>query len=245
MDKKIIVIGDVHGLRAWEAVVEKHPGCRYVFLGDYNDPYGHGISNEEVLDNFKRLIDFKTANQEDVVLLLGNHDVHYCTEEAVIGTRYNIELGVDLMMLYEEFNDCFQNAYQDGDLLFTHAGVTEEWFMNDFGASIREEAAWQLNHPDVLQNQYLHHCSHKRGGQYPYGGIFWADKTEFEHPLRGYVQIAGHNRVGDIETKRNPDSPDSVIMFCDCLQHGKYLVIDFTRPAGKQFVCCSLADGTE
>ena len=33
------MIGDVHGLRTWEQVVKKHSNCKYVFLGDYNDPY--------------------------------------------------------------------------------------------------------------------------------------------------------------------------------------------------------------
>ena len=242
--EKIVVIGDVHGLRTWEQVVEKHPNCKYVFLGDYNDPYGHAISDEEVLDNFRRIIDFKLAHMEDVVLLLGNHDMHYKdTEIAAIGSRYNVEIAFDLMMLYDDYSHCFQNAYQEGNILFTHAGVSEEWFADAFQTTTKEEAAWQLNHSIDGQEEALHRCGVRRGGPYPYGGIFWADKGEFAHPLEGYVQIAGHNKVNSIETKPNPDNTDSFIMFCDCLQQGKYLVIDLTQPEGEKFIYCSLTKG--
>jgi hypothetical protein len=241
--EKIVVIGDVHGLRTWEQVVEKHPNCKYVFLGDYNDPYGHAISDEEVLDNFRRIIDFKLAHMEDVVLLLGNHDMHYKdTEIAAIGSRYNVEIAFDLMMLYDDYSHCFQNAHQEGKLLFTHAGVSEEWFVDAFQAATKKEAAWQLNHCVDKQEEALHRCGVQRGGPFPYGGIFWADKTEFEHPLQGYVQIAGHNRVDSIEIKRDSDYPESSIMFCDCLQYGKYLVIDFTKPEGEKLIHCSLKE---
>ncbi|MCD8262709.1 MAG: hypothetical protein LUD15_15580 [Bacteroides sp.] len=34
-----IAIGDIHGLTTWKGIVEKHPDCKIVFLGDYLDPY--------------------------------------------------------------------------------------------------------------------------------------------------------------------------------------------------------------
>ena len=189
------------------------------------------ISNEEVLDNFKRLIDFKLAYDEDVILLLGNHDMHYKdTEFAVLGTRYNVEIAFDLMMMYDEYSHCFQNAYQCENLLFTHAGVSEEWFADAFQAATRKEAAWQLNHCTGEQDEVLHRCGARRGGPFPYGGIFWADKGEFAHPLEGYVQIVGHNRVDAIEEWTGENG--AKIFFCDSLYDGNYLRICF--PQGKE-----------
>lgn len=229
--EEIIVIGDVHGLRTWEQIVAKHPGSIFVFLGDYNDPYGGAISNEDVLDNFMRLIDFKLAHEEEVTLLLGNHDMHYKdTEFAVLGTRYNVEMAFDLMMMYDEYSHCFQNAYQCENLLFTHAGVSEEWFADAFQAATRKEAAWQLNHCTGEQDEVLHRCGARRGGPFPYGGIFWADKGEFAHPLEGYVQIVGHNRVDAIEEWTGENG--AKIFFCDSLYDGNYLRICF--PQGKE-----------
>lgn len=225
--EEIIVLGDVHGLRIWERIVARHPGSKFVFLGDYNDPYACAISNEEVLDNFKRLIDFKLLHDEDVILLLGNHDMHYKdTGIAALGSRYNVEIAFDLMMLYDDYSHCFQNAYQCGNLLFTHAGVSEEWFADAFQAATKEEAAWQLNHCADGQEEALHHCGVRRGGPFSYGGIFWADKGEFAHPLEGYVQIVGHNRVDTIEEWTGENG--AKVFFCDSLYGGNYLKINLS-----------------
>lgn len=226
--EEMVVIGDVHGLTLWEQVVEKHPDSKFVFLGDYNDPYGHEISDKEVLDNFHRLIDFKLAHMEDVVLLLGNHDMHYVDVElASLCSRFNINLSFDLMMLYDEYCHCFQNAYQYGKLLFTHAGVSEEWFADAFLAVAKEEVAWQLNNCSGLQEKTLHRCGASRGGPFPYGGIFWADKEELVHPLEGYVQIVGHNRVDNVEEYIGENG--AKILFCDSLHKGNYLIIDLSK----------------
>lgn len=226
--EEIIVLGDLHGLRTWEQIVARHPNSKFVFLGDYNDPYGSTISNEEVLDNFKRLIDFKLAHDEDVILLLGNHDMHYKdTGIAALGSRYNVEIAFDLMMLYDEYSHCFHNAYQCGNLLFTHAGVSEEWFTDTFHAVTKEEAAWQLNHCTAQQEKTLHYCGSSRGGYFPYGGIFWADKSEFAHPLEGYIQIVGHNRVDNIEEWIGENG--SKMFYCDSLYRGNYLKIKYIK----------------
>ena len=165
---------------------------------------------------------------EDVVLLLGNHDMHYKdTEIAAIGSRYNVEIAFDLMMLYDDYSHCFQNAHQEGKLLFTHAGVSEEWFADAFQAATKEEAAWQLNHCVDGQEEALHRCGVRRGGPFPSGGIFWADKGEFAHPLEGYVQIVGHNRVDQIEEFVGENG--SKILFCDSMYKGNYLTIDLTK----------------
>lgn len=225
--KDIIVIGDIHGLRTWEQIVEKHPDNQFVFLGDYNDPYDPSVRDEDVLDNFRRLIEFKLAHTDKVTLLLGNHDMHYLdTELATLGTRFNVNLAFDLMMLFDEYSHCFQYAYQFENLLFTHAGVSEEWFMNVFRATDRENVASLLNHSEGSRKEALHHCGVRRGGKHPYGGIFWADKDEFDFPLEGYVQVVGHNRIPKIEVREGMN--EAKIIFCDSLHKGNYLKIDLS-----------------
>ena len=76
-EERIIVIGDIHGEGAWRDIVEKHPGCKYIFLGDYCDPYNYDLSDEEVIANLCSIIEFKKQKMDDVVLLLGNHDIQY------------------------------------------------------------------------------------------------------------------------------------------------------------------------
>lgn len=129
------------------------------------------------------------------------------------GTRYNIELAFELMRLYDKYHHCFQYAFQIERFLFTHAGISEEWFTNAFKAIRREEVAWQLNHCTNEQKESLHYCGVNRGGSYSHGGIFWADKEEFIHPLEEYIQFVGHNRVQNIEEWKGVNG--GKVFFCD------------------------------
>ena len=59
-----------------------------------------------------------------------------------------------------------------------------------------------------------------RGGDYEYGGIFWADICETaKNPLEGY-----HSRVENI--KKITINDKTSITYCDCLYNNQYLVID-------------------
>ena len=113
MEKPTIAIGDVHGLDLWRDVVEAHPECRVVFLGDYLDP------------NLREIIDFKRSRPEDSVLLLGNHDLHYFCEEASPASRFDAGIAGEASSLFLDNLDLFQYAFQDGEYLFTHAGVSQ------------------------------------------------------------------------------------------------------------------------
>ena len=86
--KPIVVIGDVHGLTCWKDIVNAHKGSMFVFLGDYCDPY-EDIKPIELIKNFCSIIQFKKKCPDDVILLLGNHDMHYTSADFVISTRYD------------------------------------------------------------------------------------------------------------------------------------------------------------
>ena len=69
-------------------------------------------------------------------------------------------------------------------------------------------------------------CGYARGGNMPYGGFFWASKSEMKDPLNGFIQIVGHNRVSEITVRRNIEN--DIVIFCDSLWNGKYLIIEET-----------------
>jgi hypothetical protein len=78
-----------------------------------------------------------------------------------------------------------------------------------------------LNHPKPEQVEALCRCGAARGGERgTVGGIFWAGIDELNEPLKGFTQIAGHNRVKDIYNYTNNGGQ---IIFCDCLWNGHYL----------------------
>jgi hypothetical protein len=218
--KSIIAIGDIHGLTYWKEVVKDNPNCKYVFLGDYLDP-NEDIAPDLLLDNLKEIIRLKQTQPDDVVLLLGNHDLHYISAEAVFCTRYNVGLAPEISELLFENYRLFQFAFQDENTVFTHAGIAHQWFINDFKGDRHKNIADQLNHPTPEQEPTLYQCGECRGGDKDtIGGIFWADRSELDEPLQGYTQIVGHNRVDDI-TVHSKNGGE--IIFCDCLFNKRYL----------------------
>ena len=223
MEKATIAIGDVHGLDLWRDVVEAHPECRVVFLGDYLDPYGY-VHKGKLLNNLRAIMQLKRDRPEDVVLLLGNHDLHYFCDEACVGTRFDMEIAADASKLFLDNIHLFQYAFQYGEYLFTHAGVSLEWFDNDFCGDAARPIADQLNNPAADQVPALLRVGSARGGRAcDTGGIFWADKSELEEPLYGFTQIVGHNRVAEVTEHTGPGG--GKIVFCDCLRNGLYLYI--------------------
>ena len=97
-----VVIGDIHGLDSWKWIVDSHPECEMVFLGDYLDPKER-VPKVELLRNLEEIVALKRSRPEDVVLLLGNHDLHYFCEEAPLGSRFNADMAEDASRLFSEF----------------------------------------------------------------------------------------------------------------------------------------------
>lgn len=222
--KPTVVIGDVHGLDTWKQVVEKHPNCRIVFLGDYLDPQEY-LSHAYLLRNLQNIITLRKQHPDEVILLLGNHDLHYFCTDIVVSSRFDFAIGEKASRLFLENISLFQYAYQDGNYLFTHAGVAQNWFITDFKGDICTPIAQQLNHPTDSQIPALCQLGHLRGGnKNTIGGIFWADIEELTDPLHGFTQIVGHNRVKEI-TEYN-GTHNNKIIFCDCLWNNNYLYLE-------------------
>lgn len=221
IQKKTIAIGDIHGRSNWKKIVKAHPHDRIVFLGDYCDPY-HAASNFDILDNLLDIIALKTERKDDVVLLLGNHDMHYLYEGFPIGTRYNKGIADLIGAIFRDRRDYFQFAYQESDLLFTHAGVTDSWWKNYFQGKTGPDApsiADQLSNPSPEQLDAMFMVGYARGGDTPCGGIFWADASELKaDALEGIHQVVGHTKTTDIKTYNGRGR----VTFCDCLENGRY-----------------------
>ena len=208
-----ICIGDIHGSTYWKTVVKKNPQCRYIFLGDYLDPYKK-IARTALLDNLTAIINLKKEHPDEVVLLLGNHDLHYITDKAEMCSRYDDKIAIHAEPLFHDNIDLFQYAHQIDNYIFTHAGISQYWFVNDFKGDMHKNIADQLNNCTESQEDALFACGFLRGGFHEKGGIFWADIYELTDPLQGYTQIVGHNRVDDIY---DFSKDGGRIIFCDCL----------------------------
>ena len=219
-----IVLGDVHGSTYWKKAIEENPTYRYIFIGDYLDPYDN-ISNEQLINNLNEIIRLKKDKPDDVILLLGNHDLHYfCPDITGKSSRFNRRIEEKVKEIFTGNLPLFTYAFQEGKRLFTHAGVSHEWFLYDFKGDLTKNIAEQFNNPLPEQIRPLHQAGEARGGHlFTVGGIFWADISELDNPLQGYQQYVGHSRVDKIKVHTKKDGQ---ITFCDCLYNKIYLKLD-------------------
>lgn len=127
---KTVIWGDVHGRQIWKQIVTDNPDAdKFIAIGDYFDSFN--ISTEAQINNFLDIIEYKKSSGKEVVLLIGNHDLHYFPELGDTGTsgyqqigKFQIEPVIDANREHLQMAD-----YQD-NFLFTHAGVGEAWFSN-------------------------------------------------------------------------------------------------------------------
>ena len=220
-----IVLGDTHGTGYWKKAVADNPGCRYIFLGDYLDPYDN-IPPDALIQNLNEIIQLKRELNDDVILILGNHDLHYfCRDTPDICCRFNYKIAETAGKIFTENLSFFTYSFQEGNRIFTHAGISKSWFLKDFNGDLNRNIAVQLNNPAMSRKQTkaLHQTGEARGGWYRRGGIFWADISELDEPLPGYTQYAGHNRTGEI---REVEKNGGKIIFCDCIYNEIYLKLD-------------------
>jgi len=195
---KLLVISDIHQrvsvanniMLADEANVDK-----VVFLGDYFDAW---VETEQ---DIRLTAEWVAANVKDEknVFLLGNHDLSYAfpQNKATICSGYAIE---KLEIIRDIVKDSdwarMKVSYQEGDILFSHAGVTSN--LVPVGANFSEWLQENTTHAlkqltiGLGDNSPLLYAGWSRGGGRPYGGIFWEDHSA-HIPVVGIKQIYGHS----------------------------------------------------
>jgi predicted MPP superfamily phosphohydrolase len=97
---------------------------KIIFVGDYVDSFD--VSNVEMKKNLEDIIFFKKMLPHKVVLLLGNHDIQYIVPDQWC-SGFRPEMKHDFYDIFYQNLSLFQMAYQAGNTLWTHAGVTEGW----------------------------------------------------------------------------------------------------------------------
>lgn len=203
---KCVIVPDVHGRTFWKDA--KDFDCDVIFLGDYLDPYEfEGITKEQAISNFNDILDYAKSNQ-NVQLLLGNHDLEYAISTRVCECRCDYERYDDIRKMFIDNEELFKfvekRTYADRDFLFSHAGIYPSWiekhgFANiDYLCSIRFEKEFEKTHPDF--SAALCDVSFWRGGPDQSGSIVWSDIRECHGIDMSSVcceQIVGHTYLSD------------------------------------------------
>lgn len=224
---KIVAIGDIHGRPVWRKAFEQYDQAdQYVFLGDYVD--GYGTSDEVVYMNLHNILQMKKKMPDKITLLVGNHDIQYLHYPFFRCSGFRPEMQEPLSTLFNSNRSLFGVAYQYGNYLFSHAGISNTWYEKEW-EFLQENglAANSSNLAEVLNSienspefDRLHVAGAARGGgKGSVGGITWADRTEtIADPLRGFHQVVGHTKGQDIiKVDFAPTLPNTSITYIDCL----------------------------
>lgn len=221
MIKKVFVIPDVHGRDFWRAakdVISDDTIDKIVFLGDYFDPYDDEevfITDDTLLSNFNEILEFKTNNPDKVVLLLGNHDIHYLYRNPYC-SRHDDENEDKYCNLFKDNIGLFDLMYIDDiecndytKVLFTHAGLTSNFLktfgragypkddLNELSNRVNTDIKALKTHEYHTLSDLMLRVSRFRGGDYADGSILWADLREVvpnSFDFNNVYQIFGHTR---------------------------------------------------
>lgn len=215
----MIVVPDIHGRDFWIDTVLQNPNEKIIFLGDYLDLYDADENSGFAITQLKFILMMKQHYPENVVLLLGNHDVAYIYSDNMLCSRHDFKNHEEIYKLFTDNLTLFDIAHVANDktgktLVFSHAGIHPKWIENhpEFfpsGTSIPEAAA--LCNQLLKDNReseligFLSDISTFRGGDSEAGSLVWCDINEFANTKLpdDVYQIFGHDNIGSnpIHTK--------------------------------------------
>jgi len=227
---KTLLLGDIHGRNLWRDIIKVESPDRVVFIGDYFDSFD--IKGVEQIQNFKDIIEFKESTNIEVVMLIGNHDHHYLSNETYSG--FQPALKWDIQDLLTTNMHHLQITYQFDDILCSHAGFSPTWLDDTFGWD-----GWTKSNFVELTNELyknrLHAFNFSHTGYDPYGnhpsqGPMWIRPAALMSSNKGdnglkkkFIQVVGHTQVKNIF--------DSLIASQKSMG-GRYLLIDALETRG-------------
>lgn len=218
---RILVLGDIHGRDCWMDIIKKETDFnKVIFLGDYVSTHNN-ISEEEQINNLDKILTYKIANPDKVILLRGNHDLQH------LGYRWAGCSGLFpsvqkyMMSIKDRFLTYTQWIYIYKDTVFSHAGISSKWLENQHLAL------------ETINNE---EPSEKFGfipaDRYDYYGDSITQPCTWIRPnalatcnVREYNQVVGHTPVRRIFNAYKDTVHNKNIWLCDCLPK-MYLVIE-------------------
>ena len=237
---KIVAIGDIHGRDYWKQTIEQEQDADvFVFVGDYFDSFT--IKGPDQINNFLDIVEFKKSSKVPVILLIGNHDYHYYPGIEDSGTSgYQTLMAPSIKHVVSDNKQHLQVAYQVGEFVFTHAGLSSEWLDDIIPKWDVDSLDATINDLFKFQPNKLAYRSYKQVGSTVYGVGGYGSET-FQGPLwirpkalmaankktlrKQIIQVVGHTPQETIDIKGK--STGGRYYFIDTLEYGQnqYLVV--------------------
>jgi hypothetical protein len=212
---KLVVIGDIHGRNIWKQIVAKeHDADEFVFVGDYFDSFT--VKGPDQINNFLDIIEFRnTSIYHKITLLIGNHDHHYYPGVDDSGTSgYQTLLAPSIKHVVGDNKQYLQAAYQVGEFVFTHAGLSSEWLDDSIEGWNADNVVEKVNELFQYQPGKIAYRSYKQVGDQVYGAQGYGNET-FQGPLwirpsalmnankktlrKKIIQVVGHTPQDNID----------------------------------------------
>jgi len=195
--KKILVVGDVHGSNKWKSIKPKLYD-KIIFIGDYLDSFDY--NGEECLENLKEIIKFKKEN-DNVILLLGNHELHYILKQ-VQYSGYQPTHQLTYRQLLEENITLFTCLYQYNNYIFSHAGLSKSYYtyieeeIKNYSNKFTMTDLEVLSNLHIIQPSLLDIKPRNCGGYSNFGSILWERYNIIDDfytlPNQNTIHVVGH-----------------------------------------------------
>lgn len=232
---KTLVLGDIEGRTCWKEIVEKEKPDRVIFLGDLATTHFRGlITNETCIKNFKDILKFYDEFNGEVIILRGNHDCYdiggwYWAE----CWPFNKKVAQAIRSYKEEWLNKSQWVFLDGNICFSHAGVSSIWMENIAKIKTLEE----IN--DLPPSEIFGF----NGKMSDYTGISSTQPPTWIRPetlvdcgYKGVIHVVGHTNVGSLRNYKDEYVKSGIysqveldrlvdVWCCDTLPR-EYLIID-------------------
>lgn len=230
---KTVVLGDTHGRGVWQQIVQTENPDRVIFIGDYWDSFDIPYLNQ--MYNFKQIVNYARTSGKEVILLTGNHDVHYQRWAIQSGEYYSGFQAIhanDICQELELNEDIMQMAYKMDNFIFTHAGITQTWLEN---MEIEDDADMINKINDIAKykpQMFAFGAIGRTGYVDGYGDNVWQNPT-WVRPRSlmkdskdlNYIQVVGHTGQNQIDIKGK--ATGGHYYFIDTLgTSGEYLIIE-------------------
>lgn len=126
---KVLVVPDIHG--DWEQAIDyisknKDSVDKVVTLGDYVDDWEDELNGMPMVKGFTKLVKMARKEPDKFVILLGNHDHSYISDQSCSGHRYEYA-DMYIKMFMDNIDIIYPAALIDG-ILFSHGGVSQKWY---------------------------------------------------------------------------------------------------------------------
>lgn len=228
---KILVIPDIHEKHVWKERVNVEDYDKVIFLGDYVDSWAH--NDDKAISNLQDIIAFKQSMGDKCILLLGNHDVQYMFYPLYQTDGLHPSCAAVLKLEFQLNKDLFKIAHLEGNHLFTHAGIAQEWY-NKYDDIILKHMAPGMTIADAVESifnssdsEIIFDVGPISEGSHNVGGPLWLRPTE-GRLLKGFNHIVGHTRMKDIHTVHQDGNTS--ITYTDVLDHKKaFLLLEINR----------------